>query len=232
MWCSGCTAGAGMCAENCSGVACPPCNSIESLAECETRTDCHSVFVDSGGCNCPQAGCCARFKHCADNDLADCTGANVNCEVVTPHCESPAYVVSHSGTCYEGCVQPKDCAPSPPTPCPAVVPEDGSPCGGYTECYYDACPEAGRAIATCSDRVWNVETGTSCAVECSGFGQQCDEGELCLIHAGGAVQIECTPNGCGTGPILAECAGNCPVFFSLAAGATATCNTCPQGGCP
>jgi hypothetical protein len=114
----------------------------------------------------------------------------------------------------------------------AVVPEDGSPCGGYTECYYDACPEAGRAIATCSDRVWNVETRTSCAVECSGFGQQCDEGELCLIHAGGAVQIECTPNGCGTGPILAECAGNCPVFFSLAAGATATCNTCPQGGCP
>jgi hypothetical protein len=235
MWCPGCTVDSGMCAEGCPGSACAPCSTIESLAECETRTDCHSVFVDPGGCDCPLVGCCAHFAKCADNDLADCSGANVKCEALTPYCESPAYVVSYSGICYEGCVKPEDCAASPPTPCPMIVPVDGSPCGGDTQCYYDSCPTAGltgRAIATCSSRVWNVETGTSCTVECSGFGQQCEEGEICLVHAGGAVQIECIPNGCGTGPILAECAGNCPVFFSLEGGATATCNTCPQGGCP
>jgi hypothetical protein len=205
---------------------------VETLEECEARTDCHSVFEDPQVCGCAGVGCCAHFAFCADSELADCNGANVSCGAPTPYCEAPAFVVSHSGFCYEGCVQPKDCAPSPPSPCPPSVPADGSACGGDTQCYYDACPEGGRAIATCSGRVWTVETGTSCAVECSGVGTQCDEGQICLVHAGGALLVDCIENSCGTGPILEECAGNCPVFFSLYGGTTATCNTCPQGGCP
>lgn len=232
MWCPGCTVGSGMCAAECPGAACTPCDSVDSLAECEMRTDCHSVFENPQGCDCPLPGCCARFERCADNERADCTGASLNCEAVTPYCEHPAYVVSYSGICYEGCVAPKDCAPSPPTPCPESVPVDGSVCGGDSQCYYDACPSGGRAIAICSGRVWSVDTGTVCAVECAGFGAQCGDGEICLVHAGGAVQIECIPNGCGTGPVLPDCAGNCQVSFSLDGGATAICNTCPQGGCP
>lgn len=232
MWCPGCTIDSGMCASGCPGAACGPCESVESLEECEARTDCHSVFEDPGTCGCAGVGCCAHFARCADNDRADCTGANVTCEALTPFCDSPAYVNSYSGSCYEGCVAPKDCAPSPPTPCPPSVPVDGSACGGDAQCYYDACPEGGRAIATCSGRTWSVETGTSCAVLCSGFSQQCDGGQVCLVHAGGALQIDCVENGCGTGPILEQCAGNCPVSFTLYSGATVTCNTCPQGGCP
>lgn len=232
VWCPGCTIDSGMCAAGCPGAACAPCDAVDSLAECETRIDCHSVFENPEGCDCPLPGCCARFERCADNERADCTGANLSCEAPTPYCEHPAYVVSYSDFCYEGCVAPKDCAPASATPCPASVPMEGAACGGDTQCFYDACPEGGRAIATCRGRVWSLETGTSCTVECAGFGTSCTDSTICLVHAGGAVQIECTPNGCGTGPILAECAGNCPVSFSLYGGATATCNTCPQGGCP
>ncbi|HEY3499839.1 MAG TPA: hypothetical protein VGK73_34345 [Polyangiaceae bacterium] len=231
-WCPGCTPGSGTCATGCPGAACGPCDMVESLEECEGRTDCHSVFVDSLLCDCVEPGCCASFAFCADDNLVDCTGANATCGAANPYCSSPAYVVSYSDFCSEGCVAPKDCAPSPPTPCPPSVPIDGAACGGDTQCYYDACPEGGRAIATCSNRAWSVETGTTCTVECAGVGQQCSEGQTCLVHAGGALLVECIENGCGTGPILEECAGNCPVFFSLYGGTTATCNTCPQGGCP
>ena len=232
IWCPGCVVGSGACGDACPTVECTDCSMVETLEACEQRTDCHSVFEDPGTCGCAGVGCCAKFSRCADNDLADCTGADVMCEAPTPYCENPAFVNSFSGFCYEGCVDPKDCAPAPPTPCPSAPPVDGAACGGDTECYYDACPEGGRAIARCSDRHWSVETGTSCAVQCSGVGQSCNEGEICLVHAGGALLVDCVENGCGTGPILEECAGNCPVSFTLDGGATATCNTCPQGGCP
>jgi hypothetical protein len=38
-----------------------------------------------------------------------CTGTPA-CTAATPFCESP-YVVAYTATCYEGCVQKKDCAP-------------------------------------------------------------------------------------------------------------------------
>jgi hypothetical protein len=234
IWCPGCTIGSGLCAAGgCPASACGPCNLVESLEECEARTDCHSVFEDPQTCGCDGLGCCAHFARCADNELADCsTGANIECDVMTPHCEAPHYVVSYTDWCYEGCVAPKDCAPAPPTACPPVVPENGSACVGDAECYYDACPEGLRAIARCSDGAWNVETGASCNVECAGVDQRCDPGEICHVQAGGALLADCVENGCGPRAILEECAGNCPIFFSLETGATVTCNTCPQGGCP
>jgi len=109
----------GECGNSCNGNQCTmgkcegatDCSIYVTQDVCDGSSECHSVFVDPGDCNCTGIGCCARFSHCADGDLADCNGANVSCEIVTPHCEDPAYVVSYTGTCYEGCVVPSDCAP-------------------------------------------------------------------------------------------------------------------------
>jgi hypothetical protein len=97
----------------CNAGQCPgetDCSALTTLEACEASSECHSVFVDPGTCGCEGIGCCASFSRCADGDWANCTGGNVTCDAVTPHCESPAYVVSYSGSCYEGCVAPKDCA--------------------------------------------------------------------------------------------------------------------------
>jgi hypothetical protein len=94
----------------CPALKCPaPCSSVTTLADCEARTDCHSVFVDPGTCGCAVSGCCAHFSSCADGDKAMCTGMPL-CRAVTPFCEAP-YVVSYTATCYEGCVNKKDCGP-------------------------------------------------------------------------------------------------------------------------
>ena len=76
---------------------------------CETRPDCHSVFVDDRLCACAALGCCARFSRCADGATAVCKAPPITCDAVTPRCEGP-YVVAYSGSCYEGCVQSSDCA--------------------------------------------------------------------------------------------------------------------------
>jgi hypothetical protein len=87
---------------------CKPCADVSTLDECETRIDCHSVFVDPGTCGCATPGCCAHFSRCADGAWAVCSDATVNCDLATPHCES-TYVVSYANGCYEGCVASKDC---------------------------------------------------------------------------------------------------------------------------
>jgi hypothetical protein len=96
----------------CPAVTCPssPCSQVTTLAACEARLDCHSVFVDPGTCNCATVGCCAHFSFCATGDQAQCHGA-IACAIAQPYCESPAYQVSYANNCYEGCVQAKDCAP-------------------------------------------------------------------------------------------------------------------------
>ena len=94
----------------CPPAACPlPCAQVTTLDACEARPDCHSVFQDPGTCGCAGSGCCAHFSRCADGDKAACTGTPL-CKIATPFCESP-YVVAYTGSCYEGCVQKKDCAP-------------------------------------------------------------------------------------------------------------------------
>jgi len=91
------------------------CSDVTTLDECEARTDCHSVFHDPGTCGCGKVGCCAKFSACADGDQADCEGKSLSCGAMTPYCEKPAFVVSFRGACFEGCVQPKDCAATTPT---------------------------------------------------------------------------------------------------------------------
>lgn len=91
------------------GGASGACSEVTVLADCEARTDCHSVYQDPGTCGCASVGCCAKFSRCADGVTADCEGKALTCDALTPFCEAPAFVVSYSGFCYEGCVQPKDC---------------------------------------------------------------------------------------------------------------------------
>ena len=87
-----------------------PCANVATLAACDARTDCHSVFVDPGTCGCNAVGCCARFSRCADGGKALCKGTPI-CQIATPYCEAPANVVSYTASCYEGCVRPRECAP-------------------------------------------------------------------------------------------------------------------------
>jgi hypothetical protein len=111
IWCSGCAGDTGHCDVVCPAVACTDCASLTTLEACEASTSCHSVFVDPGTCDCAAIGCCARFSRCANGDKALCTEpSTIACDMVTPHCEDPAYVVSYTPSCYEGCVKSKDCA--------------------------------------------------------------------------------------------------------------------------
>jgi hypothetical protein len=85
------------------------CGNVTTQAECDARDDCHSVFLDPNTCGCAEVGCCARFSRCADGGHAQCDAPIVTCDMVTPYCEDPAYVLSYTGQCYEGCVKPDDC---------------------------------------------------------------------------------------------------------------------------
>ncbi len=107
------------------------CSEVTVLADCEARTDCHSVYQDPGTCGCASVGCCAKFSRCVDGDRADCEGKALSCDAVTPFCEEPAFVVSYSGFCYEGCVKPKDCEGAASCTLPE---QDGCSCFGNEDC--------------------------------------------------------------------------------------------------
>jgi hypothetical protein len=97
----------------CPGYACPApasCASVADEATCDARSDCHSVFIDPGTCGCAAVGCCAHFVRCADGAKTSCTGTPV-CQTMTPFCDAPAFVVSYTASCYEGCVRPSECGP-------------------------------------------------------------------------------------------------------------------------
>jgi hypothetical protein len=96
---------------SCPAAACPvTCDAVTTLDGCEARTDCHSVFVDPGTCGCAAVGCCAHFSRCVAGDKAKCTPPTLLCRVATPFCEG-TFVVAYTDSCFEGCVQKKDCAP-------------------------------------------------------------------------------------------------------------------------
>jgi hypothetical protein len=94
----------------CPAILCPtPCTAQTTKEACDTRPDCHPVFVDDRLCACAGIGCCARFAHCAAGATAVCKAPPITCDAVAPHCEG-SYVVAYAGSCYEGCVQSSDCA--------------------------------------------------------------------------------------------------------------------------
>jgi hypothetical protein len=81
---------------------------VTTQAECDSRSDCHSVFVDSNNCSCDPVGCCTHFSRCADGGHANCSGPAL-CNMGAFFCEGP-YILSYSGNCYEGCVLQSECA--------------------------------------------------------------------------------------------------------------------------
>jgi hypothetical protein len=88
------------------------CGELTTQAECDARSDCHPVFVDPRNCACLAIGCCARFSFCASGERARCTPpVPIACTIAEPYCENPAYVISYTQSCYEGCVRPTDCTP-------------------------------------------------------------------------------------------------------------------------
>jgi hypothetical protein len=88
-----------------------PCTNVTDQLSCDARTDCHSVFVDNSAvCDCSAPGCCVNFARCADGGKAACKGTT-SCHRTAPYCGSPAFVVSYTADCYEGCVRPTECAP-------------------------------------------------------------------------------------------------------------------------
>jgi hypothetical protein len=125
-YCPSCTGGEnfagcasrGTAAKNlCMGICSwpPPCSAVMTLASCDARTDCHSVFVDVGTADCAIPGCNTQFSRCADGGTSACkgplSGGRVLCMFAPPVCEAPTFVVSYTATCYEGCVRPTDCGP-------------------------------------------------------------------------------------------------------------------------
>ncbi len=208
------------------------CAQLTTAAACDARGDCHSVYVDPGTCGCGTAGCCARFNHCVDGGVTDCSGP-ASCTVAQPFCESP-YVLSYAGGCFEGCVFPAECAPPV---CPAAPPMSGSSCGSIDfSCLYEACSTTGRTLAKCSGGTWAVESGPCTAVNCPGAGTYgglpltCGAGQVCVRTTGGGgaylVTPSCIDNTCGQRAVSTDClqepTPSCSASYSLS-GVTVEC---------
>jgi hypothetical protein len=248
MWCPGCTPGTGTCLAMCGAVACPPpdagtgdapstsCGQVTTQAECDSRSDCHSVFLPGTTCGCAAAGCCELFNRCADGGRANCTGP-VACMAPQPLCALP-YTLAYTANCYEGCVLQTECAKNDaavtPATCPSTPPANASSCGSTSmTCFYDSCPSTGRTQAVCSGGAWAVQTAACGTVSCNGpSALTCTSGQMCLITESGAVSANCVANTCGSGPVTPACGttlGSCVVNATLVGGVTITCNTCPAG---
>jgi hypothetical protein len=91
---------------------CMPCADATTLEDCESRSYCHPVFTDMGDCSCAPVGCCTFFTRCAEGALANCIPGPITCGAspTVPLCAEPAYVVSYTPGCTEGCVKPEDCS--------------------------------------------------------------------------------------------------------------------------
>ena len=88
-----------------------PCANVPDEATCDALSDyCHSVFGD-----CPASGCPEIFATCAEGGKAACNEPTITsgmiCDRLPPSCKAPAFVVSYTTDCYEGCVRPTECGP-------------------------------------------------------------------------------------------------------------------------
>ena len=222
-----------------------PCSQVTSQEGCDLRSDCHSVFVDSRDCNCGQPGCCARFDHCSDAAMADCSGS-ATCKMSQPYC-SGSYVVAVKGSCYDGCVLKTACAPPS---CPKDLPTDGAPCGAVDyACFYDQCTRIGRGVATCSAQKWGLNLASCALLQCNGSGTAegtvvwCQPGQICVRTTGGGgaytVIPSCVENTCTDGPSSLQCqtkvTGDCSASYStmgmiVECRAPSSCGQ-GQGGC-
>jgi hypothetical protein len=116
------------------------CGQVTTLAECDSRSDCHSVFMDIGACDCSAVGCCEQFTRCADGRHANCTPpVAFGCTISQPGCGG-AYVTSYTSNCYEGCSRQSECAVAVDTgvimtpTLPAACQADGDCCVAVDAC--------------------------------------------------------------------------------------------------
>jgi len=203
------------------------CSALTST-ECNLRNDCHSVYVNLQICACMEEGCCMRFDHCADGDLADCTGPAI-CNTASPVCEGQNYTVGFKGGCYEGCVRTNECIlPA----CPQTPPSNDASCGPVDHpCFYEDCAGKGRTLATCKGGTWTVQTTACAPADCVGVGVSplgltCAEGQVCvrtnMSYPVFTVEPSCVDNTCGAQPIAPECltglSGTCSVEVSASGG--------------
>ena len=121
--------------------------------------------------------------------------------------------------------------------CPSAAPQQGATCNSAGQiCSYQNCATTGVSVATCQGH-WSVST-TPCSgtVTCaSAPGQRtCGQGQICLVRAGGTIDVQCVDNTCGSAPVDCACLGSCAGVCTLqtnTTGLTMYCNACPQGGC-
>jgi hypothetical protein len=235
---AGCTGSA--CAKDAgqSEVAAASCAQISTQAACDLRSDCHSVFVDSGNCTCSASGCCARFDHCASEANVYCNGT-IECKTSTPHCEPP-YAVSYVDRCYEGCVRQSVCISS--LTCPQALPTtDGAVCGyNGSTCVYQDCAGAGRTEANCLGGTWRLKTTACDSTKCTGNATlYCDAGKICVrtTSSGGAYMVtpSCIENTCGASPVSLQCiqglSGSCSVVSDVEIDCFQP-TLCTAGNCP
>ncbi len=117
--------------------------------------------------------------------------------------------------------------------CPAALPAEGDPCTGegLLRCYYELCPE-GLYRAECGPLGYELLMDPCSEYDCEGT--TCQGDELCLIHQGGELGVDCADNPCGAGAIDEACA--CTLCASgttcTLTGTTVTCQeVCDPGPC-
>ena len=202
------------------------CSQVTTQAACDSRSDCHSVFLPGTACACAPAGCCQLFNRCADGGRANCTGP-VACLAPQPVC-APPYALSYTNVCFEGCVLQSECAgadagssidaSSPAALCTATGGQVSSAlcCNSVTDfpnsCLIGACgcaPSSSHTVSTCTCAAGCFMPAYGCvgpAGTCTvGADQTCnDTPSISSLHG------HCVDDGrclCGSGLLLAS--GKC-----------------------
>jgi hypothetical protein len=157
------------------------CGQAATQAECDSRSDCHSVFLPGTTCACAPAGCCMQFNRCADGGHANCSGP-VACLAPQPACVAP-YALSYTNVCFEGCVLQSECAVAADagalmTPTlPAACQVDGDCCVAMDTCtamaYLVGRTEYPAMVASIPSTSSRIETCVQCIqpavqVQCNG----------------------------------------------------------------
>lgn len=85
------------------------CGVWNTEESCNSAADCHAVYQNSDRCDCNEPGCCLEFVVCSEGP-ATCSPP-AGCPSPMEAC-GPDHVSSYAlPECFEGCVQPEDCAP-------------------------------------------------------------------------------------------------------------------------
>lgn len=124
----------------------------------DSRPSCREIFTCSQGAWSIGISNCAAVEDC----LSLPTGPVVGNACPTPneYCEYSSHLTCACTPCsgvdckasYEW-----TCLPPPPSPCPAVPPDEGQPCESVkgNQCTYAFCGVPEYVIATCSSKVWS-----------------------------------------------------------------------------